>query len=103
LKNWDAKYKYLEKHQNGKCPVCSKPLIYQLVSKLDLHHRNPDKKWRRKKRPLFCDSILNLVLIHKSCHSVRGRFMQITDFNADRWERFLEMHPKCAEFVNMEL
>lgn len=68
--------------------------------KLDLHHKFHNTKWRRKKCPLFIDSLLNLELVHHECHLQHGGLAgSIGDFQAVKWERFLERHGKIAGWV----
>lgn len=109
MKNYAEKYRYLYAMQGGVCPISKKPLPVlaenigagmQGVETADLHHRNPDKKWRRKARPLFHNSVLNLVLLDHLAHLSNGRYAQITDHNADEIERVLERSQTVSSFVN---
>ena len=98
IPNYDKIKRYLYIHQDRKCPVCKKIMLYN--EKLDLHHRVNNSKWRRKKYPLFINSLLNLVLLHNTCHLKMGRFLQLTDYRANKIELFLQKHKKIAEWVN---
>jgi hypothetical protein len=69
----------------------------------DLHHRVHKSKWRIKVYPLFIDSLLNLVGMNNSNHINNNSRFKITDLKAEKYQRFLENHPKIAKFVNGEL
>ena len=95
--NYTAKFFYLYNRQNFICPICGKFMLSDMVV---LHHKNARYKWREKKRPLFQNSILNLVCLHTSCHSENRSWGVTTDYNSDKYELFLKNHLKLAVFVN---
>ena len=68
----------------------------------DLHHKCRKHKWRIKKFPLFIHSILNLELLHHTCHLSKDG-SHISDMQAERKERFLERHKKIAKWLNNQL
>ncbi len=70
-----------------------------LSEPIDLHHRCRKHKWRIKKWPLFIHSLLNLELLHHTCHLSKDG-SHISDLQAERYETFLQKHKKSADFVN---
>jgi hypothetical protein len=97
--NYTEKSSYLYNKQSGLCIGCNKPLLNG--EKIDFQHRAHNSDWRREKFPLFIDSLLNLALMHNSCNTTKHRSAgKISDFNAEKYERFLERHPIISDFVN---
>jgi len=106
MKNAEAKIIYLLKHQSrtnrllpvNDCPACNKEMV---VNDMTFQHCASNHLWRRKKFPLFIDSILNLKLICLDCNVYKHRsFGKISDYRAERYEKFLERHPRIADWVN---
>ena len=106
MKHYRAKLLYLLNHQGrreklmafNECPACKKGMLYDDIS---MQHCAANHDWRRKKYPLFIDSILNLKLIHLICNTYKHRsFGRISDYNAERYEKFLQRHPGIAAWVN---
>ncbi len=106
MKNAKTKTIYLLNHQGrsedlvafNECPACNKGMLYDDIS---IQHCTANHDWRRKKYPLFIDSILNLKLIHRSCNTTSHRsFGRISDYNAERYEEFLQRHPLICQWVN---
>jgi len=101
IPNYTQKWEYLIKKNGPYCPVQrdkgdeSSPLLCT-----DLHHRCHNTKWRLKKFPLFMNSLLNLLPVSNFFHLKYPSNNKITDFQAEKYERFLERHPKISEFVN---
>lgn len=62
----------------------------------------PNKKWARKKYPLFIDSILNLVLLDPDAHMTGVLPKKISEKRIQRIERGLWRHPLHAKKVNCE-
>lgn len=106
MKNWESKIKYLLQHQNRTspfrildiCPACDKPMT---LSSITFQHRAHNAGWRRIKFPLFIDSIFNGAAIHRHCNIYSFRhYGHINDYQAEKWERFLERHSKIAAWGN---
>ena len=97
MDNYEDKLLYLLTHQKHECPICEHWL--GLSQPIDLHHQFSNTKWGKKKYPLFINSVLNLVAVHSECH-LNHCSLRITDYNANRYEKFLECHKKSAIFVN---
>jgi len=98
MKNYDSKFKYLWEHQKTLCAMTGKWLSHS--SKVDMQHCCHQTKWRRKKFPLFIDSILNLRLVDHSYHLTHGSELKIYDLQAEKYEKFLERHPMISQWVN---
>jgi hypothetical protein len=71
-----------------------------LVRVTELHHRLHNTKVNKKKYPLFLNSMLNLMPVCNMYHLTNPSYGKITDYQADKYERFLERHPKICAFVN---
>jgi hypothetical protein len=104
--NWESVVKYLLTHQNRRfpdragniCPACKKIMA---SSDITFQHRAHNAVWRRKKYPLFIDSVFNGAAIHRHCNIYSHRsYGRISDFQAERWERFLARHPRIAKWGN---
>lgn len=95
--NYDKKLYYLYRHQRCRCPICGLGMSFN--ENLDLHHKCRNHKWRKKKFPLFLNSILNLDLVHHSCHLQKDGD-HIGDMEAERIEIFLNRHSKISSFIN---
>ena len=98
LPNRKEKINYLIDKFGYGCPMAKEKGLVASVS--DPHHRCHDTKWRVKKFPLFIHSILNIVMVNHGHHMSRPSWGKITDYQAERYERFLELHPKASIFVN---
>jgi len=98
MDNYLSKMSYLIKHQKNYCAISGKT-IYD-TSVIDLHHRSHNEKWRRKRFPLFLNSILNLQAVDHVEHLQNGSANKIHDLKAEQYEKFLERHPSISEFVN---
>lgn len=99
--NYAEKMQYLYKHQEYKCLICGQFLTIQ--EGLDLHHKYSNTKHGKRKYPLFINSLLNLSLLHSTCHLNKCGGLRITDYNASRYERFLEKHKNISEWLNNPL
>lgn len=82
------------------------PIYYQLKGRYktpdSLHHyRIHNTKNNRKRYPLLVDSLLNLLPVFNSYHILNNSWGKISEFNADKIERFLEKHPRAERFVNV--
>ena len=103
MKNYEAKWEYLTNKHSYRCPIQKekqgKDLFIEMFVQ-DLHHLCHNTKWRREKYPLFLDSILNLRPVSHNYHLRFGSWGKITDYQAEKYEKFLERHPKIAEWVN---
>lgn len=100
IPNRDRKLHYLVNRQRGLCCCgCGQRLGGEPI---DLHHMCKDSKGNRKNYPLFLHSLLNLQAVRHSCHMscMRGKLGHISDYNAARYEAFLQRHPAMADFVN---
>ena len=99
MDNYLEKVQYLLKHQKHKCPAYGCGEWMSLSQNLDLHHQISKHKWRLKKYPKFIHSLINLQLVHHKCHMTRtcGHW---GDYQAEKWEKFLERHSRIADFVN---
>ncbi len=97
MDNYQAKIVFLNIHQSGQCAISG---IELFDSKPDLHHLTHNTKWRRKKFPLFLNSILNLRIVDHIQHLQNGSALKISDMQAEKYEKFLERHPRMSEFVN---
>ena len=103
-KKFKSIYMYLKRHQIGRCWISGKPLtgIYHRGFQVPIegHHRFHDTDVNRRLCPLFIDSMLNIVLVLKTEHEMNRSAGIISYPEAEKWERFLQRHPKCANFVN---
>ena len=100
MKNYNEKYVYLWRRQNGICPISDKELI---ASKTDMHHRHVENtRTNRKKFPLFVDSIFNLCLVDSNAHMSKPLPKRLPLRRVERIERGLQRHPLHAKAVNME-
>ena len=99
MKNYLEKLEYLLKHQKHVCPVCNRWLSLGR-NIVELHHKCHKAKWRSRSYPLFIDSLLNLVVLHKRCHTENRSCFKISDYNANKINNFLKKHPKIEKFVN---
>ena len=102
MKNYEQKFKYLANRQNWLCPIGLKK--YGRKDPVhDLHHRIcHNTKLNRKKYPLFIDSMLNLQPVNHDNHLNNPSWGGVRNGEriAERWERFLERHPRLYFFVN---
>lgn len=96
--NYNIKKEYLLKRQYFLCPIDGISLSGNNNS--DLHHKCHNTKWRRKKFPLFLNSLLNLVAVDHLSHMQNPSAFKIHDIQAEKYEKFLERHPKISEWVN---
>jgi hypothetical protein len=102
IEHYDNKFNYLYMHQKGLCIGCMERLMNG--DKIDFQHRARKTKWRLRKFPLFINSLLNGGLIHNLCNTTKHMSAgQISDYNAERYEKFLMRHPKISNFVNTGL
>lgn len=104
MDNYESKLNYLLEHQKRKigsmfkCPACGGVMR---ADDRSMQHRAADSKWRRKKFPLFLNSVLNICIINLWCNvSSHRSFGRINDYWAEKLERFLERHPRIAYWVN---
>lgn len=100
MKNYEAKYSYLNRRQGFNCAIAAIEGKAALVT--DLHHKCHQAKWRHKKFPLFMDSLLNLVGVNNMYHLWKPQFEKISDMRAVKYEAFLSnpIHWKFREFVH---
>jgi transposase-like protein len=98
MDNYFNKIDYLLKHQRYQCPLCKGKLRQD--SKLDLHHLLPKTYGNLAKYKRFINSLLNLVVVHNTCHIHHGNTLKIQEVRATQYESFLRMHPMIADFVN---
>ena len=98
MKNYEAKFNYLFRRQGGMCAIAYE--YESIAMPTDLHHRCHNTKWRRKKFPLFLDSMLNLVGVSNHYHLKHPSWGKISDRRAGQYEMFLQTHPGICEFVN---
>jgi hypothetical protein len=106
MDNYGEKFMHIYKRQDGICPACNDALIRK-NDPITMQHRFPKpRKGREHKRImkllyLFIDCTLNLYLVHLSCNTTKHRsYGRITEYNAIRYQKFLEKHKKISEFVN---
>jgi hypothetical protein len=97
--NRERKANYLKMRQRGLCGCGCGRILYGPV---DIHHMLPDTTGNRRKFPLFLNSVLNLQAVRHDCHmsAMDGQLGHITDWQADKYERFLERHPVISDAVN---
>lgn len=98
IKHYETKLQYLNKHQAHICAISGKLMTFS--DKRDLHHMHSRTKWAVKAYPLFIDSILNLRTVDHNAHMRGPGKCRMSSYNAERWEMFLQRHPKIAEWVN---
>lgn len=81
------------------------PIYYQKKG----HYKTPDAlhhtkvhntKINQKRYPQLINSLLNLTPVFNSYHILNASWGKISEYNADKIERFLERHPKASQFVN---
>ncbi len=100
MKNYQAKFEYLARKQGYRCPI---GLIKYLRDDRpqELHHTKVhNTKIARKKFPLFIDSVLNLTAVNHTNHMNNPSWGISTDYICEKYERFLERHPKICNWVN---
>jgi hypothetical protein len=99
MKNYQDKFEYLANRCNWTCMIGwnKKKDIIPIDS---LHHLCHNTKVNRKRYPLFIDSLLNLMPVSSHYHLKNPSYGKIMDRQAEKYERFLERHPKICEFVN---
>lgn len=105
IPHYEEKFKYLIEKQIRDTGFEHCPIMWETNSiyiKPDsLHHTKAhDTKINRKRYPLLIDSLLNLTPVFNAIHITRGSWGKISEYNADKIERFLERHVKAARFVN---
>lgn len=105
MKNYQIKYLYLIDRQRKKYGMVFCPIFYKLKGRYKtpdaLHHFKIHNTDINKKRyPLLIDSLLNLVPVFNSYHIQNNSWGKISEYQADKIERFLERHPKASQFVN---
>ena len=98
MDNFEAKWEYLVVHYGSYCPIAEENNRIAIVT--DLHHLCHKTKWRIKKYPLFIHSMLNLRPVSNHWHLKYPSWGKITDFQAEKYERFLEKHKKISDFLN---
>jgi hypothetical protein len=108
MNNYHLIFSYHYYRQKLKCLACGK-FFNMLDDPPTIQHKYPKpRQGREHKRvmkllPLFIDSLLNTCLIHQSCNTTKYRsYGRITEYNAVKYQKFLERHPKISNFVNME-
>lgn len=95
---YDQKVIYLYRHQHGQCTICGDTMgISSQMHSLD--HRLHNKRWTRKKFPLFLNSLLNLHLVHNSCNIDKRKNNRNTEKYAIVCERHLEKNELSRKFV----
>ena len=77
-------YNMVVSMNHGYCALCSN-------KGEEVHHRLPKYKRYLVRFPLFLNSLFNLVLLCKSCHTNKTADLKITEHQATLKERFLEM------------
>jgi hypothetical protein len=92
------KLEYLYKHQKYRCSICGNLMSFS--QPLDLHHIMSQGKWQRRKFPLLIDSLLNLKLLHSSCHLSKVGGLRMSELEAKKKEAYLERNPRIAKWVN---
>ena len=100
MPHYDDKFEYLANKQKWICPIsqyCHKPIM---IDKVLHHYRVHNDKYNRKKYPLLLNSMLNLMPVNNDYHLAHPSFGGITDYQADKIERFLEKHPRISSWVN---
>ena len=95
---YNEKLLYLYRHQKGRCAISGK--VLERACKTDLHHGFHNTKWARKKYPLFINSLFNLFLVDHDAHMQNPGACRINELQAEKYERFLEKHPKWQNLVN---
>jgi hypothetical protein len=95
----EAKFYYLANRQAHLCPIAEKYGKVALVDN-ELHHRYTDTNAHRRKCPLFINSLLNLVAVNHGWHISHPGALGLTDYQAMRYEKFLERHLWWANFFN---
>lgn len=99
MKNYEEKFKYLSQRCKGICPIGVEK--YGTVDRVtELHHLLHNTRIHRRKYPLFIDSMLNLMPVAHKNHMAWPSYGKIFDYQAKRYEDFLEKHPKIAKMVN---
>lgn len=99
MKYYREKWEYLISKHSRFCPIAWQQEDI-LIPATELHHLAHQTKWRRKKYPLFIDSLLNLRPVNNAWHLSNPSWGKISDFQAKKWERFLKRHKKACVFVN---
>ncbi len=97
--NWDWKWEYLVKHYGPWCPISISIGLHNFVD--CLHHagvHNVDAN--RRAFPLLVHSVLNIRPANNAFHVSNGSWGKISLLEAEKWERFLERHPRIAAWVN---
>jgi hypothetical protein len=97
IKNYEWKMEYLLKRQDYHCAICG--MVFYM-SKIDLCHRAHRTKWRERKFPLFINSVFNMRAGHNTCNTTKLGALNISDLQAEQWERFLARHPNLARWGN---
>ena len=105
IPHYEKKFTYLIEKQIRDTGFEHCPIMWEVNSvyiKPDsLHHTKVHNTKSNKKRyPLLLNSLLNLTPVFNAIHITRGSWGKISEYNADKIERFLERHPLAARFVN---
>ena len=101
IKWYENKWKYLVRKHGATCPIQQErnPEGKRHIV-TDMHHLCHNTKWRREAFPLFLNSLLNFRPVSHAYHLKFGSWGKITDYQAQKYEKFLQRHPKIAEWVN---
>ena len=100
MKAYKEKFEYLASRNNWRCPIALERDVIAQVT--DLHHKLHNTKVNRKLYPLFIDSMLNLVPVNNAWHLKYPSWGREPYYRAEKYESFLNRHPKVFMFVNME-
>ncbi len=100
MKNYDLKYDYLWRKQNGLCAITHEWLGFGVISMH--HHHVANTRTNRKKFPLFVHSVLNLCLVDSNAHMSKPLPKRLPLKRVERIERGLQRHPSHAAKINME-
>ncbi len=103
---YHQKFHLLTDRQLRKYGMTFCPIYYQQKGNYKtpdaLHHTKVhDTKINRKRYPLLINSLLNLTPVFNSYHILNSSWGKISEYNADKIERFLERHPQAERFVNL--
>lgn len=102
---YEAKWLYLIDRQKRKTGMIYCPIFYEekkLYQPPDAIHHTlvHDTQINEMRYPRLLNSLLNLTPVFNAMHMWRGSWGKISEFQADKIERFLERHPQASEFVN---
>ncbi len=105
IPHYEEKFQYLLNKQDREkgfvyCPIMWDRNVY--IQPDCLHHAKVhNTKINRKRYPLLIDSLLNLIPVWNAGHINCGSWGKISEYNADKIERFLKRHVKATRFVNL--